>query len=240
MFTSEVTMSTRTILSVAALSALLAAVISCKKENPADPVQQPLIIEEGPPVTDYDGNVYETVRIGNQTWMAENLNTRRYSDGTSIQYFEYNDDSANVRVYGRLYRWAAAMRNAASSNSIPSRVQGASPVGWHIPSDAEWQVLIDNLGGNAVAGGKLKEAGTLHWASPNAGATNESKFNALPSGWFDFTGEFRRIGEWSFITTSTAPGSYSVYARVLKSDLTSANRGDLHPDDAIPIRCVKD
>ena len=225
---------------VAVLLALLAVIISCKKNNPTDPVQQPLIIEEGPPVTDYDGNVYRSVTVGNQTWMAENLRSKHYSDDTPLQYFEYNEDTANVRVYGRLYRWAAAMRNAASSNSNPSRVQGASPVGWHIPSDAEWQVLIDNLGGNAVAGGKLKEAGTLHWTSPNAGATNESKFNALPSGWFDFTGEFRRIGEWSFLTTSTAPGSYSVYTRVLKSDLTSADRGDLHPDDAIPIRCVKD
>jgi uncharacterized protein (TIGR02145 family) len=233
-------MFTRKILSFAVLLALPAVIISCKENNPTDPVQQPLIIEEGPPVTDYDGNVYKTVRIGNQTWTAENLKSKHYSDGASIQCFEYNEDTANVRVYGRLYRWAAAMRKAASSNSNPSRVQGASPVGWHIPSDAEWQVLIDNLGGNAAAGGKLKEAGTLHWASPNAGATNESKFNALPSGWFDFTGEFRRIGEWSFLTTSTAPGSYSVYTRVLKSDLTSADRGDLHPDDAIPIRCVKD
>jgi len=227
-------------LNIPVLLALLAVIISCNKNNPTDPVQQPLTIEEGPPVTDYDGNVYKTVRIGSQTWMAENLKSRHYSNGTPIQYFEYSGDTANVRVYGRLYRWAASMGNAASSNSNPSRVQGASPVGWHIPSDAEWQVLTDNLGGNAVAGGKLKETGTLHWASPNAGATNESKFNALPSGWFDFTGEFRRIREWSFLTTSTAPGSYSVYARVLKSDLTSADRGDLHPDDAIPIRCVKD
>jgi len=233
-------MFTRTTRSIAFVLVLLMVTVSCKKNNPTDPGQQPLIIEEGSPVTDYDGNVYKTVKIGNQTWMAENLKSKRYSDDTPIQYFEYNGDTANVRVYGRLYRWAASMRNAASSNSNPSRVQGASPVGWHIPSDAEWQVLINNLGGNAVAGGKLKEAGTLHWASPNAGATNESKFNALPSGWFDFTGEFRKIGEWSFLTTSTAPGSYSVYTRVLKSDLTSADRGDLHPDDAIPIRCVKD
>lgn len=233
-------MFTHKSLFVAFVSALFAVVISCKENIPTDPVQPPLIIAEGPPVTDYDGNVYKTVQIGNQTWMAENLKSKHYSDGASLRYFEYNDDTSNVRVYGRLYRWAAAMRNAASSNTNPSRVQGASPVGWHIPSDAEWQVLVNNLGGNAVAGGKLKEAGTLHWASPNAGATNESKFNALPSGWFDFTGEFRRIGQWSFLTTSTAPGSYSVYGRVLKSDLTSADRADLHPDDAIPIRCVKD
>jgi uncharacterized protein (TIGR02145 family) len=216
--------------------------VSCKKENPVrtDPEPQPLVIEEDAPVTDYDGNVYRTIKIGSQIWMAENLKSTHYSDGTRLPFFEYNNDTANVRVYGRLYRWASAMKNAASSNSNPSGVQGAAPVGWHIPSDAEWQVLIDNLGGNAVAGGKLKEADTLHWLSPNTGATNESKFNALPSGWYDFTEEFRRIGEWTFLTTSTSPASDYVYTRVLKYDITSANRGDLHPYDAIPIRCVKD
>lgn len=221
-------------------AAILFTLISCGKDSSTDPVQQPLVIENGPSVTDYDGNVYKTVKIGSQTWMAENLTCTHYSDGTPIEHFAYNNDTANVRVYGLLYRWKAALRNAASSNSNPSRVQGASPVGWHIPSSAEWQVLINYLGGQTVAGGKLKEADTLHWASPNAGATNESRFTALPSGWFDFTGEFRRIGQWSFLTTSTAPGSYSVYAIVLKNDLTSATFGDLHPDDAIPIRCVKD
>ena len=211
---------------------------TCKKDTASN--TEPLIIEEGAPVADYDGNVYKTIKIGHQLWMAENLKSVHYSDGTPIEQFAYNNDTANVRVYGRLYRWAAALRGAASSNSIPSGIQGASPVGWHIPSDAEWLVLVNNLGGDAVAGGKLKEADTLHWAGPNAGATNESKFTALPAGWYDFTGEFRRMGEWSFLTTATSPGSYSVYTRVLKNVLTSADRGDLHPNDAVPIRCVKD
>jgi uncharacterized protein (TIGR02145 family) len=222
------------------LTVLIFITAHCQKEESTSPKSEPLIIEESQPVTDIDGNIYKTIKIGNQIWMAENLKTKHYSDGSSIESFAYNNDTTNVRTYGRLYRWAASMRNASSSNSNPSRVQGASPTGWHIPSNAEWQVLIDNLGGEVVAGGKLKEAGTTHWASPNAGATNESKFNLLPAGWFDFTGEFRRIGEWVFMRTSTSPGSYSVYARVFKSDLTSASSGDLHPDDAIPIRCVKD
>jgi uncharacterized protein (TIGR02145 family) len=236
----EVLMFLYKTIGVALSIGLLMAVFSCSKDNPAQPAQQQLIVEEGPSVADFDGNVYKTVKIGNQTWMGENLKSTHYSDGTTVESFAYNNDTANVRLYGRLYRWAAATRNAGSSNSNPSKVQGASSAGWHIPSEAEWQVLINNLGSEAVAGGKLKEAGTLHWANPNAGATNESKFAALPSGWFDFTGEFRRIGEWSFLTTATRPGSSSVYTRVLKSDLTSVNRGDLHPDDAIPIRCVKD
>ncbi len=232
-------MHTQRMLSVGVALFSFFVTISCKNNNSTD-VPQQLAIEEGPPVTDYDGNVYKTVKIGGQTWMAENLKCVHYSDGTLVESFAYGNDTVNVRTYGRLYRWAAAMKGAASSNSVPSGVQGASPVGWHIPSDAEWQVLINNLGEDAVAGGKLKEAGTVHWVSPNTGATNESKFTALPSGWFDFTGEFRRIGEWSFLTTATRPGTNSVYTRVLKYDLTSANRGELHPDDAVPIRCVKD
>jgi uncharacterized protein (TIGR02145 family) len=227
-------------LHVGLASLSLFMMFDCKKDNATDVVPQQLVIEEGPPVIDYDGNVYKTVKIGSQTWMAENLKSTHYSDGTPIESFAYNNDTSHARVYGRLYRWSAAMGEAASSTTNPSGVQGASPVGWHIPSDAEWQVLINLFGGDAVAGGKLKEADTVHWASPNTGATNESRFTVLPSGWFDFTGEFRRIGEWTFITTATRPGSYSVYTRVLKYDLTSANRGDLHPDDAVPIRCVKD
>lgn len=229
----------RTYLSIAVIVfAFLSLYCQKKEEAPAAP--QPLIIEESQPVTDYDGNVYKTFKIGNQVWMAENLKSKHYSDGTPVEWFAYNNDTANVPVYGRLYVWAAAMRSAPGSNSIPSRVQGAAPSGWHIPSDAEWQILIDNLGGNSAAGGKLKESGTAHWKDPNTGATNESKLSILPSGWFDFTGEFRRIGEWVFMRTSTSSGSYSVYCRVFKYDLTSANRGDLHPNDAIPIRCVKD
>jgi uncharacterized protein (TIGR02145 family) len=214
--------------------------VKCQKEVTTSPKTETLTIEESQPVTDIDGNTYQTIKIGNQIWMAENLKTQHYSDGTPIESYAYNNDTTNVRTYGRLYGWAESMRSAKSSNSIPSGVQGASPAGWHIPSNAEWQVLIDNLGGEAIAGGKLKEAGTSHWTSSNAGATNESKFTLLPAGWFDFTGEFRRIGEWVFMRTSTSPGSYSVYARVFKSNLTSASSGDLHPDDAIPIRCVKD
>lgn len=214
--------------------------VNCQKDESSTTQPEKITIEESLPVTDYDGNVYKTVKIGSQIWMAENLKSIHYSDGTQIESFAYNNDQSNVNTYGRLYRWAAAMKSAKSSNSVPSKVQGAAPAGWHIPSDAEWQILINNLGGDAVAGGKLKEAGTVHWADPNSGATNESKLSLLPSGWFDFTGEFRKMGEWVFMRTSTSAGSYAVYCRVFKSDLTSAYRGDLHPDDAIPIRCVKD
>ncbi len=200
----------------------------------------PVTIEESEPVTDYDGNVYKTVKIGDQIWMAENLRSTHYSDGTQIPNYAYNNDTTNVRTYGRLYKWSAAMRNAQSTNSNPGGVQGASPAGWHIPSEAEWLELINNLGGVSVAGGKLKEEGTQHWASPNTGANNESKFNALPAGFFNFTGEFDGIGKVNFFRTSTAENSYEVYCRELNSSSASIERGGIHPDDAIPIRCVKD
>ena len=203
------------------------------------PETEPIIIEESESVTDYDGNVYKTVKIGNQIWMAENLRSTHYSDGTQIPNFVYDNDAYNIKTYGRLYTWSAAMRNIPSSNSNPSRVQGASPTGWHIPSEAEWQELINYLGGDSIAGGKLKEAGYLHWAKPNTGATNESKFNALPAGWKDFTGVFGGLGQANFFRTSTAQNPYEVYVRELSSNSASISRAGIHPDDAIPIRCVK-
>lgn len=99
-------------------------------------------------VMDFDGNVYKTIKIGSQVWMAENLRTTHYSDGKLVQYKDYNNDTTNVKVYGRLYSWNAAMRNSAASNTNPSNVQGIAPAGWHLPSRAEWQQLADYLGGN--------------------------------------------------------------------------------------------
>jgi uncharacterized protein (TIGR02145 family) len=127
-------------------------------------------------VTDFDGNVYNTITIGSQVWMAENLKTTHYSDGTAIPlvtgnsnwdtltatskaYCWYNDDVINKATYGALYTWAAAMNGAASVTTNPSGVQGVCPTGWHLPSDAEWTQLTDYLGGTGVAGGKLKESG---------------------------------------------------------------------------------
>lgn len=141
------------------------------------------VVQQSPEVVrDYDGNTYRTVRIGNQTWMAENLRSTHYSDGTPIRYMDYDGDSSSARTFGRLYAWAVAMNGAASSASNPSGVRGACPAGWHLPSGAEWQQLADFLGGGAVAGGKLKAAGSSLWDSPNTGATDESGFSALPAG----------------------------------------------------------
>jgi len=142
-------------------------------------------------VTDIDGNVYGAIKIGTQVWMAENLKVTHYLNGDPIPdiieneawgslatggYCYYNNDPNNLATYGGLYNWYAA----ADGRNI-------APMGWHVPTDAEWTALISFLTDkNAVwtgIGGKLKETGTAHWQSPNAGATNETGFNALPGGW---------------------------------------------------------
>lgn len=215
---------------------VLMTVSSCSKDNPAQPAQQQLVIEDGPSVTDFDGNAYKTVKIGNQTWTAENLRSTHYSDGTLIQSFVYGDDTANVNVYGRLYRSAAALKNASASGS--AKVQGAAPVGWHIPSVAEWQALVDYLGGSAVAGGKLKATGTDRWKSPNSGATNESRFRALPGGYFRVDGLYMAMGERTVFLTTSSPDPLMV--RGLRNSTAEITSEQFHPLDALSLRCVKD
>jgi len=134
-------------------------------------------------VLDYEENVYHTVKIGDQCWLKENLRSTKYNDGTSITivtdgttwaslttpaYCWYNNDYATYgSVYGALYNWYTV------------DTEKLCPIGWHVPSDTEWIQLTDYLGGENVAGGKLKEAGTEHWPV-NIGGTNESGFTALP------------------------------------------------------------
>jgi uncharacterized protein (TIGR02145 family) len=141
-------------------------------------------------ITDADGNYYNIVTIGTQTWMAENLETTKYNDGNNIPnisdnvawsnlttpgYCWYNnDDSTYKNLYGALYNWYTVNRGKLC------------PIGWHVPTDAEWTTLTTYLGGESVAGGRLKETGTMHWVSPNVGAINETGFTALPGSCRDF------------------------------------------------------
>ena len=144
-----------------------------------------------------DGNVYKTIQIGNQIWMAENLkylpSVVGYETGsvTYPYYYVYGYNGTNISdakatenyaTYGVLYNWSAVMGGAMNSNNNPSGVRGVCPEGWHVPSEAEWTELTDFLGGEVVAGGKLKETGTEHWKTPNKGATNETGFTALAGG----------------------------------------------------------
>ncbi len=195
-------------------------------------------------VTDIDGNVYEIVKIGNQWWMAENLKVTHYRNGNPIPnvisysewenlttgvYCSYDNSTSHMDTYGCFYNWYAVndSRNIA-------------PEGWHVPSDAEWQTLVDYLGGDAVAGGKLKETGFLHWSTPNTGTTNESGFTALPGGylWPDegcvnlgFTARF-----WSI----TENYDIFVWNRSLFFWDSVVSRGYDLKTDGYSIRCIKD
>jgi uncharacterized protein (TIGR02145 family) len=138
-----------------------------------------------PTVTDIEGNTYNTVQIGNQVWMSENLKTSRYRNGGLIPNVTdntawsnltngarsyYNKDETNNAIYGKLYNWYTTQGDTLC------------PTGWGVPTDAEWTTLTNYLGGESVAGSKMKSIGTAYWNSPNEGATNESGFSALPAG----------------------------------------------------------
>ena len=201
-------------------------------------------------VKDIDGNVYNVVTIGTQVWMTENLKTTRYNDGTEIPlvteqaawyhlnapgYCWYNNDEhANRDVYGALYNWYALNTGKLC------------PPGWHVPSDEEWAVLTAYLGGKAIAGGKMKTAGTRHWSGPNAGATNASGFTGLPAGFRGQRG-FVPGGESGFIPgsitifwSSTAFDAGTAWTRYLQSDTIVAGRNDGGMYHGFSIRCLKD
>jgi uncharacterized protein (TIGR02145 family) len=194
-------------------------------------------------VTDIDGNVYHTVTIGTQTWMVENLKTTKYRNGEAIPnvtdtvawinlktkgaWCNYDNNPSNAATYGRLYNWYA----------INDR-RNIAPTGWHVPTDAEWTTLTTYLGGLTVAGGKLKEAGTTHWASPNTGATNESGFTALPGGiggsYFD---GFSAIGTW---WSSTEEYYYSAYTRYMYYNYKYVRSSSYFKHQGLSVRCVRD
>jgi len=196
-------------------------------------------------VVDIDGNVYQTVRIGTQIWMVENLNVTHYSNGekilnispdtlhwsidTTAHYFNYNNDSAISIDYGRLYNWYTVNDN-----------RKICPVGWHIPSDSEWTILINYLGGENEAGGKMKEKGTLHWISPNIAATNSSKFTAIPCGAY-FENKFDGAGGVCMWWTSTelTYGSSDAWCRYIIYSEASIHSEHFEKSRGFSVRCVK-
>jgi uncharacterized protein (TIGR02145 family) len=202
-----------------------------------------------------DGNHYNVVKIGNQVWMAENLRYLPSVAGsgtgstTNPYYYVYSYDGTNVNdakatanysTYGVLYNWSAAMAGAASSTSNPSKVQGVCPTGWHLPSDAEWTQLTDYLGGESVAGGKLKETGTTHWSSPNTAATNETGFTALPGGYRRYSGTFIAICYFCFWWSATEDDINIAWGRDVGSYYSNVYRYDYDKRDGFYVRCVKD
>jgi uncharacterized protein (TIGR02145 family) len=191
-------------------------------------------------VSDVDGNTYTTVTIGSQVWMAENLKTTRYNDNTAIPMVTVNNTwflmttpgycwyNNNVATYGALYNWYTV-----STGKL-------CPTGWHVPSDAEWTTLTTYLGGESVAGGKLKETGTSHWSSPNTGATNSSGFTALPGGYRDFTGAFYYIGTIGFWWSSTENGTNYAWFRAMGYSYSYVYRDYYYPQNGLSVRCLRD
>jgi uncharacterized protein (TIGR02145 family) len=205
----------------------------------------PLVVEleKELTVTDYDGNVYHTVKIGTQVWLKENMKSLHYSDGTPISgVYTYNNDENNVPTYGRLYTWDAVMNGESSSNTLPSGVKGISPVGWHVPSFSEMQVLVNYLGGSEVAGGKLKEVGTTHWISPNTGATNISGFTGLPAGRYDSNvNSFLYLGNSSQWWTCTfeGPANGGVLFCYYNTETIILQMEGWNVNCAYSVRCIK-
>jgi uncharacterized protein (TIGR02145 family) len=201
----------------------------------------------GTTVTDIDGNVYKTVTIGNQVWMAENLRTTRYRNGDLIgtthpatldissesapkYQWAYAGNESNVATYGRLYTWFAVTDSRA-----------IAPTGWHVPTDAEWTTLADFLGGKSMAQGKLKEAGTSHWNNPNTDATNESSFTALPCGNRWVNGSFLGLGDFTHWWTDTEHDAERAWRRILVKDAPADNfRGYADKKIGWLVRCVRD
>lgn len=225
--------------------------ISCTKDD------DPAIKDDDPAiktVTDIDGNVYHTVTIGTQVWMVENLKTTKYRDGTSIPnvtdntewinlttgaYCDYNNTPSNSSTYGRLYNWYAA-----------TNARNIAPTGWHVPTHADWSTLTTYLGGESVAGGKLKEIGTTHWQSPNTGATNEAGFTALPGGYRHgnkefggFVGDgggFYEIGLLGLWWSATEIGATDAWYRVMFYDGSNVGKDDFVKEVGFSVRCVRD
>jgi len=158
-------------------------------------------------------------------------------DGTSVAAAKATD---NYATYGVLYNWTAAMDGEASSTTNPSGIQGVCPTGWHLPSDAEWTELTDYLGGYSVAGGKLKETGTTHWASPNTGATNETGFTALPGGGRDYLGAFYGVGHGGYWWGATEGNTGGAWGRGMYCYDGDVYGGSGSKELGFSVRCVRD
>jgi len=208
-----------------------------------------------PTVTDYDGNVYQTVLIGDQCWMMENLKVTHYRNGDPIPhvtdggtwsglssgaYCEYDNDPSHVPTYGRLYNWYAVDDS-----------RGLAPEGWHVPSDDEWKQLEMYLGMSQAEadaygwrgtdeGGKLKESGTTHWNPPNEGATNESGFSALPGGYRGSGGNFGSMGVYAYFWSFTELDSNYSWYRGLSYGLSQGDRVSYSKQYGFSVRCVRD
>ena len=212
---------------------MVVLIVGCSKDSAEAP----------PTITDIDGNVYETVVIGNQTWMKSNLNVSKYQDGTLIPevtdpvewaklttgawcYYDY--DSSNGKVYGKLYNWYA-VRDA----------RGLAPAGYQIPTDEQWSTLTTFIG--SVAGGKMKETDTSNWTSPNSEASNNTGFTGLPGGICISNGDFHFIGDYGYwwSATSNVDNNTMAWNRSLGYNSGIACRSYDGKKYGFSVRCIK-
>ena len=194
-------------------------------------------------MTDQQGNVYKTIVIGTQEWMAENLKTTVYRNGNAIDniidntqwiglttgaWASYNNDSQYDCPYGKLYNWFAV--------ADPRHV---CPTGWHEPTVAEWTTLTNYLGGEPVAGDKMKTTGTQYWFDPNQDATNESGFSGLPGGYRSSGGDFYSVG-YSGYWWSSSEDSTSAWYRSMSFSSGAASQDSNDKHFGYSVRCLKD
>ena len=197
----------------------------------------------GNPITDpRDQQIYGTVEIGEQCWIAENLNigemingTEEMTDNSVIEKYCYGNNPAYCDEYGGLYQWNEMMEYTTTPG-----VQGICPGGWHLPTDGEWTTLTDFLGGESVAGGKMKETGTTHWNSPNTGATNESGFTALPGGNRHANGGFLNLGDGGLFWSSTENYTDSAWYWTLYYNNDGVSRNHVTESCGFSSRCLQD
>ena len=204
------------------------------------------------PLTDASGNIYGTVTIGTQVWMDKNLNTTKYNDGTPIAnvtdaqtwwnttksgaWCDYSNNASNGTTYGKLYNWYAVDNTATKVFSNGGK--NICPVGWRVPSDGDWTILTNYLGGLTVSGGKLKETGTTHWLTPNTGATNSSSFTALPGGATGY-GSTWDMGNTGYWWTTTAYQTNTAWYRSISSSSNEVVSGHTYMTSGYSVRCLK-
>ncbi len=203
----------------------------CVGTPPADSIQRPCVI-------------LSSVQIGNQTWTLKNLDVSTYRNGDPIPQVQdntawtnlttgawcyYLNNTANGTNYGKLYNWYAV-----------NDLRGLAPNGYHIPTDAEWTTLTTYLGGSTLAGGKMKEAGSSHWLSPNTGATNSSGFKGLPGGFRYSIGGFSFIGSYGKWWGSSEDNANYAWCRVLYNGLGNVDRNGNDKHYGLSVRCLRD
>jgi uncharacterized protein (TIGR02145 family) len=201
------------------------------------------LYSSGQGVIDFDGNSYPTIIINGQEWMSENLRTTSYSNGDPIGNVDnenfwavlnngawaYNyNDASNEYPYGKLYNWYAVIDN-----------RNICPIGWHVPNKNEYTVIIDYIGGESIAGGKMKSTGTQYWQIPNTDATNESGFSGLPGGSRSEAGVFQEVGNNGTWWSSSESTTFNSWSWIMSYNIGNAGWCNCKRRVGSSVRCIK-